>query len=177
MQRHCYRTRCTRKCKFIILTVHGHDKILQAWWYILKALRAYQLTVPNGVVCGGAVAPDYFCPRPSITTSEERVLPTGEKHVVIRADCSAFVNAGGNYYCQDTFVMDRDDALIAMPIPIVSIRCEMRTQGVIGVINPQIRRPNTFDSELVWVPKIQFFKTEFGHDEPIPVPALNPQVS
>ena len=135
------------------------------------------MTVPNGVVCGGAVAPNYFCPRPSITTSEERRLQTGETHVVIRADCSAFVTADGNYYCQDIFVMDRDDALIAMPIPIVSVRCEMRTEGVIGVINPQIRRPNTFEAQLTWQPRIEFFKTEFGHPTPIRVPALNPSVS
>jgi len=139
-----------------------------------NAIKAYQLTVPNGVVCGGAVKPDFFCPRPSITTTTEKMLPTGEKHMVIRADCSSFVNAGGNFFCQDTFVMDRDDALIAMPIPIVSIRCEMRTEGVIGVINPQIRQPNTFDSELIWQPRIEFFKTEFGHPTPIRVPAMNP---
>lgn len=78
------------------------------------------MTVKNGIICGGAVAPDYFCPSPSITSTDESVMGT-VTNLVVRSSCGQNVFTNGNFYCQDNFVMDRDDSMIAMPIPIVKV--------------------------------------------------------
>ena len=72
--------------------------------------------------------------------------------------------------------MDRNDALIGMPIPIVTVRCEMRTEPVAGYIRPEVRTPVNKDTVVVWQPQINFFKTAFDAPRPIPVPAINQQV-
>ena len=79
------------------------------------------MNVDNGQICGGAVAPNYWCPRPSITTATEQMIGN-VKNLVVRSQCGQHVAAAGNFYCQDNFVMDRDDAMIAMPIPIVKVK-------------------------------------------------------
>ena len=79
------------------------------------------MNVDNGQICGGAVAPNYWCPRPSITTATEQMIGN-VKNLVVRSQCGQHVAASGNFYCQDNFVMDRDDAMIAMPIPIVKVK-------------------------------------------------------
>ena len=86
----------------------------------VKAVNAYQMTVKNGIICGGAVAPNYFCPVPSITTTNESIMGS-VTNLVVRSTCGQNIFTNGNFYCQDNFVMDRDDSMIAMPIPIVKV--------------------------------------------------------
>ena len=89
-----------------------------------QAVEAYQMTVKNGIICGGAVAPNYFCPVPSITETDEQELGT-TTNLVLRSSCGQMIASNGAFYCQDNFVMDRDDSMIAMPIPIVKVSSEL----------------------------------------------------
>ena len=73
--------------------------------------------------------------------------------------------------------MDRSDALIAMPVPIVTVRCEMTTNSVQGVIKPEVKSPGSSSQVVSWQPTIRFFKTGFDSPTAIPVPAINPTVS
>ena len=53
----------------------------------------------------------------------------------------------------------------------------MITTGTNGVIRPEIRQPQRKDESIIWQPQINFFKTDFGSDTPVSVPALNAQVN
>merc|ERR1711936_1355910 len=106
------------------------------------------------------MSPDYFCPNPTMTQTDQRTI----RHItnlVVTAPCIRRLALSGHYYCQDTFVMDRNDALIAMPVPIVTVRCEMRTDSVQGFIKPEVKTPGSSTQIVSWQPMIKFYKTAF----------------
>merc|ERR1711936_1107297 len=106
------------------------------------------------------MSPDYFCPNPTMTQTDQRTI----RHItnlVVTAPCIRRLALSGHYYCQDTFVMDRNDALIAMPVPIVTVRCEMRTDSVQGFIKPEVKTPGSSSQIVSWQPMIKFYKTAF----------------
>ena len=49
--------------------------------------------------------------------------------------------------------------------------------GSAGVIRPEVREPQDASQSLMWMPVIEFFKTEFGNPNPVRVPALNQKVN
>ena len=49
-----------------------------------------------------------------------------------------------------------------MPIPLVTVRCSMRTMATQAIIDPAIRDPTLKTIQQTWRPTIKFFKTEFN---------------
>ena len=49
-----------------------------------------------------------------------------------------------------------------MPIPLVTVRCSMRTMPTSAIIDPEMRDPKLKVISQIWKPTIKFFKTEFS---------------
>ena len=48
-----------------------------------------------------------------------------------------------------------------MPIPIVTVSCQMSTGSTQALLDPQMRPPQTKDYQLMWTPRVRFYKTPF----------------
>ena len=48
-----------------------------------------------------------------------------------------------------------------MPIPIVTVACQMQTGSTQALLDPQMRPPQTKDYQLMWTPRVRFYKTPF----------------
>ena len=70
-------------------------------------------------------------------------------------------------------MIDRNSERIHMPIPLVTVRCSMRTMPTSAIIDPAMRDPKLKLITQVWRPTIKFFKTSF---DVVPgIPANNGQ--
>jgi len=102
----------------------------------------------NSPSCGPPVAPRPNSPSVSLTCP---------------ASSNLMVGSGTQFTFRQTFVFERASAVISMPRPLVTVECKMATVPASAVITPQIRDPNSKRMVLTWVPRITFFKTQFGN--------------
>ena len=139
-----------------------------------EAIDAYELSINNGILHGCNRA-DFMCDAQTRTCGPVKKADFNGKYSL---DCttSSMQSINGVFtfsqvthpfffskvkHKNQTFVVDRDSALIHMPIPIVTVACQMQTGSTQALLDPQMRPPQTKDYQLIWTPRVRFYKTPF----------------
>jgi len=123
------------------------------------AIASYELTVKNGIV-QGCNREDLICDAGTRTCGPATSPVNG--FYSLTCSNNALQAFGGSFGFSQTFVIDRNSERIHMPIPLVTVRCSMRTMPTSAIIDPAMRDPKLKVISQIWKPTIKFFKTEFS---------------